>query len=117
MASTVQQCLKLPGFITACAVLFAPNYLFAQQDTSKKLKQVDIRSNPVPHTQNITPAQSVSSNDFGRYSAVTVADVLRDFAGLIIKDYGGIGGIKTVSVRGFGADHTGILYDGVAIDD
>jgi outer membrane cobalamin receptor len=117
MAAFLQQYFKFPGILVAGAVFFAPVYSFAQQDTSKRLKQVDVKSKPIPHTQNITPVQSITSNDFDRYSATTVADVLRDFAGLVIKDYGGIGGIKTVSVRGFGADHTGILYDGIAIDD
>ena len=52
-----------------------------------------------------------------RYSAFNVADAIRDFAGVNIKDYGGIGGLKTVSVRGLGADHTAVLYDGVQIND
>lgn len=117
MAVTVQHYLKFSSLITACAVLFAPAHLFAQQDTSKKLKQVEVKSKPIPHTQNIAPVQSVTSDEFTRYSAITVADVVRDFAGVIVKDYGGIGGLKTVSVRGFGADHTGVMYDGIVIDD
>jgi len=96
--------------------LLLPASLFAQQDTTKKLKEVKI-SSAIPKLQAITPFQSISSSDFGMYSALTVADAIRDFAGVNIKDYGGIGGIKTASVRGFGANHTGILYDGIAIND
>ena len=44
-------------------------------------------------------------------------EALKTFSGLHVKDYGGVGGIKTVSVRGFGTQHTGIVYDGVAISD
>ncbi|MGN6178293.1 MAG: TonB-dependent receptor, partial [Mucilaginibacter sp.] len=117
MAITIQHYLKFSGLVASCAVLFAPCHSFAQQDTSKKLKQVDIKSQLIPHARNIAPVQSVTSNDFARYSAITVADVVRDFAGLVVKDYGGIGGIKTVSVRGFGADHTGVMYDGIVIDN
>jgi len=117
MAITVQHNFKFSGLVAACVVLLAPYYSFAQQDTSKKLKQVDVKSKLIPHLQAIASVQSVSSTDFDRYSAITVADLVRDFAGLLVKDYGGIGGIKTVSVRGFGADHTAILYDGIAMDD
>ncbi len=36
---------------------------------------------------------------------------------MTLKDYGGVGGLKTVSVRSLGAQHTAVLYDGVAIGD
>lgn len=38
-------------------------------------------------------------------------------AGVIVKDYGGIGGLKTISLRSLGAEHTVVSYDGVAISD
>lgn len=46
-----------------------------------------------------------------------VSDVLKVFSGLMIRDYGGIGGLKTVSIRGLGTQHTGIEYDGLSITD
>ena len=101
--------------IPGCLVL--PFRASAQTDTAKKLKEVKVYAPPVPQVQTITPAQSVSANDFGRFSAYNVADAIRGFAGVNIKDYGGIGGLKTVSVRGLGTDHVAVLYDGVAIND
>ncbi|MDB5007483.1 MAG: hypothetical protein JWP45_1876 [Mucilaginibacter sp.] len=106
--------------LTACMLCF---YFFltftalAQTDTAKKLKEVKVNTQPLPQIQTITPSQQISTSDFDRYSALTVADAMRDFAGVNIKDYGGIGGLKTVSVRGLGANHTAVLYDGVAIND
>ncbi|SDS93993.1 Outer membrane cobalamin receptor protein [Mucilaginibacter mallensis] len=97
-------------------ILLLPVQVFAQKDTTKKLQEVKVSSS-IPKLQGVTPSQSISSNDFDRYSALTVADAIRYFAGVNVKDYGGIGGIKTVSVRGFGANHTAILYDGVEIND
>lgn len=41
----------------------------------------------------------------------TINEVLRKVPGMHIKNYGGIGGIKTVSVRGLGGQHTGILLN------
>jgi vitamin B12 transporter len=89
----------------------------AQTDTAKKLKEVNIKTRPLPNIQTITPSQQISAADFDRYSAFNVADAVRDFAGVNIKDYGGIGGLKTVSVRSLGADHLAVLYDGVQIND
>lgn len=46
-----------------------------------------------------------------------LSEVLRSFAGISIRDYGGSGGLKTVSIRGFGAQHTAVSYDGLLITD
>lgn len=46
-----------------------------------------------------------------------LTDALHRMPGLNIRDYGGAGGMKTVSVRGLGSNHTGVIYDGVALSD
>ena len=46
-----------------------------------------------------------------------MADALHRLPGITLRDYGGAGGMKTVSVRGFGAKHTGVSYDGVMISE
>lgn len=46
-----------------------------------------------------------------------MADAVRRFAGANVKDYGGIGGLKTVSIRNMGAAHTAVSYDGVAVSN
>ncbi|WP_428331369.1 TonB-dependent receptor [Mucilaginibacter sp.] len=100
-----------------CICFALPFTSVAQTDTAKKLKEVKIKTSPIPKVQSITPMQQISANEFVRYNAFNVADAIRNFAGVIIKDYGGIGGLKTVSVRGLGANHTEVLYDGVQIND
>lgn len=50
-------------------------------------------------------------------AATQVADVLRRFTGVQVKDYGGVGGLKTVNVRSLGSEHVGIFLDGVQIDN
>jgi len=120
--------MKIKAALSICAqcitgivwlgLVFVPQYVSAQKtDTAKKLKEVKIKENPVPLVQTIAPAQQVSANSFDQLGAVNVADAVRNFSGVNIKDYGGIGGLKTVSVRGLGADHLAVLYDGVAIND
>lgn len=46
-----------------------------------------------------------------------VGEALKHFAGVQVKDYAGIGGLKTVNVRGLGSQHTGVVYDGVQVGD
>jgi vitamin B12 transporter len=93
------------------------NTVFAQIDTVKKIKEITVSSSAIPKIQTITPTQQISAGDFERYSAFNVADAIRNFAGVILRDYGGVGGLKTVSVRGLSANHTAVLYDGVQIND
>jgi len=100
-----------------CFLFVFPLTASAQSDTTKKLKEVNVKTSTIPKIQTIIPSQQISANDFDRYSAFNVADAIRDFAGVNIKDYGGIGGLKTVSVRSLGADHLAVLYDGVQLID
>jgi len=34
-----------------------------------------------------------------------------------VKDYGGVGGLKTVSIRSLGANYTAVAYDGITVSD
>ena len=61
------------------------------------------------------PVQTLSGKELRRLNSNSVADALRYFAGVQVKDYGGVGGIKTVNVRSMGTNHTGVVYDGVAL--
>jgi vitamin B12 transporter len=89
----------------------------AQTDTTKKLKEVNVNAKTPLKPQAIVPSQQLSATDFKRFGALNVADALVGFAGVNLKDYGGIGGLKTISVRSLGPNHTGILYDGVQLND
>lgn len=118
MQKQVRHILNAQSLIIAmlCICFALPVSVFAQTDTTKKLKEVNVKTSPIP-LQTISPSQSISNSDFVRYSAFNVADAIRDFAGVSIKDYGGIGGLKTVSVRSLGADNTAVLYNGVQLND
>lgn len=63
------------------------------------------------------PTQEMQRPDIQAMGMTGTADVLRRMAGVGIKDYGGIGGMKTVSVRNMGAQHTMVAYDGVAVSN
>lgn len=59
--------------------------------------------------------QTLRGEALQRLSLQSVADALRYFAGLQLKDYGGVGGIKTVNIRSMGTNHLGVFYDGVEL--
>ncbi len=72
------------------------------------------RPNKVTST---TPLQRMAKADIERMGALEVSDAVKHFSGVSVKDYGGIGGLKTISVRSLGAQHTAVSYDGVAVGD
>ena len=61
------------------------------------------------------PAQVLAGQELKRLNVVSVADAVRYFSGIQIKDYGGIGGLKTVNIRSMGTQHVGVFYDGVQL--
>jgi outer membrane cobalamin receptor len=63
----------------------------------------------------VIPAQVLAGDELRRLSSVSVADAIRYFSGVQIKDYGGMGGLKTVNIRSMGTHHVGVFYDGVQI--
>lgn len=65
--------------------------------------------------EKVTPAQVLSGEQLQRLNAHSVADAIRYFSGVQIKDYGGIGGLKTINVRGMGTQHVGVFYDGIQL--
>ncbi len=48
-------------------------------------------------------------------STGSVADAIRYFSGVQLKDYGGVGGVKTVDMRSMGSNHMGVFYDGLEL--
>lgn len=62
-----------------------------------------------------TAAQTIKGKDLQRLNSHSVADAMRYFGGVEVKDYGGVGGIKTVNVRSMGSSHVGVSYDGIAL--
>jgi vitamin B12 transporter len=88
---------------------------FAQIDSLQKIKEVKVKV--ALERPSLRATQTIDSSSFLKTSSYNVADAIRNFAGVKIKDYGGIGGLKTVSVRSLGANHTGIQIDGINLSD
>ena len=100
------------GFIFLCFLLSASWTLPAQEaDTLAAASIYSVKALPVVRaTEEVYLPGLVSP-------PVQVADVLRRFTGLQVKDYGGAGGLKTVNVRSLGSEHVGVFIDGIQVDN
>lgn len=86
--------------------------------TESELDEVVVTSRRIPgKISSATPVQTLSSADLSRLGVQDMADAVRRFAGTNVKDYGGVGGLKTVSVRNMGAAHTAVSYDGSPVSN
>ena len=65
--------------------------------------------------KDVIPAQIFSGEELRSMNSLSVADALRFFSGVQLKDYGGIGGIKTVNIRSMGTNHMGVYYNGIQL--
>ena len=85
----------------------------ATSDSIRHLDEVVVTSKLT--FREVIPSQKLSGEQLERLNTHSVADALRYFSGLQLKDYGGVGGIKTVNIRSMGTNHLGIYYDGVEL--
>ena len=76
------------------------------------LKEVVVTARAI---REVIPAQSLSGKQLKSLSSNSVADALRYFSGVQVKDYGGVGGLKTINIRSMGSQHVGVFYDGMQI--
>lgn len=88
------------------------------QDTIRVLDEVDISSQqPPPTLRTVAPTQVLDAVDIENQGALQLSDAVRQMAGVTLKDYGGVGGMKTVSARGLGSQFSTVTIDGVAVND
>lgn len=88
-------------------------------DTAKvhRLREVKIVLRNEVSMRSAVPVQLLKGRELERLQTLSVADALRYFSGIQLKDYGGVGGLKTVNVRSMGANHTNVFYNGAAISN
>ena len=103
-------------FSLAMIYFIMPVEVSAEEHTdslSHQLREVVVTARKP--NEDIIPAQVLSGEELRRLNSNSVADALRYFSGVQVKDYGGVGGIKTVNIRSMGTNHTGVVYDGVEL--
>ena len=101
-------CASLFPVLAAAACPAPPDSLGTAEVTAQRLH---------PGLRAALPAQRLDTLAFRLRGLSTLTDALRQLAGLNLRDYGGAGGLKTVSVRGLGAAHTAVAFDGLCLND
>ena len=78
-----------------------------------QIEEVEVTARAL--NKDVIVPQTLKGTELQRLNALSVADALRYFSGVQLKDYGGIGGIKTINVRSMGSQHTAVYYNGVQL--
>ena len=107
--------------ITLCSGLMlcvASCVAIPSSDTLRVLDSVRVTAAVV--SQDLTssiPRYSVSQDQMRKWNIMEASDAFTRIPGVALRDYGGAGGMKTVSVRGLGAGHTAVAIDGITQTD
>lgn len=112
---TVQIIIVLLLYLGTTPYSFAQNKKqnYLKKDTVFQIEGVTVYGNRIK--REVIPVQILSGDELKKLSAYSVADAIRYFSGVQIKDYGGIGGLKTVNIRSMGSQHVGVFYDGIEL--
>lgn len=114
MLSARKTALILAVCVTCC---FGAVYA---QDTvrQRNLHNVTVTAKATPKEATATaPVQIMTRVKLERINALQLSDAVKQMAGVVLKDYGGVGGIKTVSARGLGSQFSTLAIDGIAVGD
>ena len=112
--------LRIFYVLLLCVGLSSAVQVSAQELDSLQylLPEVDAVDASLPSVvTSAVPLRRISGDDMRRLGFAGVSDALKYMSGVSVRDYGGVGGLKTVSVRGMGAKHTAVSYDGVVVSD
>ncbi|MEA4841365.1 MAG: TonB-dependent receptor [Bacteroidales bacterium] len=86
-----------------------PVYHIGEVMIVKDMRNVEMNST--------SPFQLLDRKELKNVNSLQVSDAVKFFSGVTVKDFGGMGGMKTVSIRSMGAHHTAVAYDGITMTD
>ncbi|MBR4845619.1 MAG: TonB-dependent receptor plug domain-containing protein, partial [Bacteroidaceae bacterium] len=87
-------------------------------DTLHTIDEVTVKARRTPlSVASAQPVYSLGREQLEALGMQNLADAVKLLSGTMVRDYGGIGGLKTVSVRSLGAAHTAVNYDGVTVSN
>lgn len=120
-------CWVLFFFSTGYAYAYEVNKPYRAANPDKNLKdslpsyqidEITVTGNAtVSKQKSVTPVQMLDAVKISETNSFMVSDAVKFFSGATVKDYGGMGGMKTLSVRSLGAHHTAVAYDGITLTD
>lgn len=100
-----------------CVAFLLPMAAWAQIRTDSISEVTVTGVRPQHDVLSATPYRQMDKGQLHLLGLTDLAEAVKMLAGADVKDYGGIGGLKTVSVRNIGAHHTAVSYDGICISN
>lgn len=117
-ANTVTQTAAQPVATVSCDSTKTPAGAKPGRNTVRTLGEVTVRRAAATlrtATTTTAPVQRIDAAALHDLGIGNVADALKQMAGVSVRDYGGLGGMKTVSIRNLGAAHTTVCLDGIPV--
>lgn len=93
-----------------CPLLTAQN----EKDSIKSTPLTEVVAT-AKEQKEIISAQKLSGQELDALNSFSVADAIRYFSGVQLKDYGGVGGLKTINIRSMGTNQVGVFYNGIQL--
>ena len=110
--------MRFPVFLFISLVCISVQAQNNDTIKTQNLSEVEVSANAKPSVSRSTNVlQVITNDDLLEQGIQSVSDAVKRFNGIVLKDYGGIGGLKTVSIRGMGAEYTAVSYDGVLVSN
>lgn len=109
--------MQLKIYISIFSCIFLFNAKSQNNDTLQTVEVLSKKDSILKLTviNSSVPHYILNKDKLNELSAKDIGDAIKYIPGTYIKDYGGIGGIKTVSYRSLGAGHTNVEIDGVIL--
>ncbi|MCD8283054.1 MAG: TonB-dependent receptor plug domain-containing protein [Prevotella sp.] len=101
--------------LSVCIVTYAQGDSISASYDVDEVRITGVR--PADDVNDIAPRYSLSASDFASLSVSDISSALRRLPGVTLRDYGGAGGMKTISVRGLGSGHVAVALDGLPLPD
>ncbi len=110
---------KLRNLICGCGacIIFAATPLSAKIDTVRTGKVI-VTDTKIKYSdaQKYVASKNIDRSIIDQKGSETLNEALNSVPGIFIKDYGGLGGLKTISVRGTSSNQTAVMIDGIKLN-
>ena len=97
-------------WVMCYCVFLLSYYAVAQEDTIQSYDKFDVVK---ISDRNQKGQTTFTKEDIDKIVPQDLGHLLQFTAGISMRSYGGIGGLKTISMRGLGAEHTGVIINGL----
>ncbi len=98
--------------------MLIPLPALAESDTTHLMPEVRVEAGRLYSEKALefAPVSVIDAGEISESGEENLAEIIKYSPGVSIKDYGGMGGLKTVSVRGTSANQTAVLWNGMRLN-